>query len=125
MPNFIFDSKIIQLQNLKGQSITHPNLNTQSQDWVVIWNPMIQNPIFGKIIEKHPNYNQIIIEHWIINNVFSTTDIPIIQKCNGCAIHQQIIISGIKSCTNIYNPIYAIVINTKKFLLMSVVLTIQ
>ncbi|CAJ0885286.1 10999_t:CDS:2, partial [Entrophospora sp. SA101] len=70
------------IQNLKGQSITYPNLNTQSQDWVVIWNPMIQNPIFGKIIEKRPNYNQIIIEHWIINNIFSTTDIPIIQKCN-------------------------------------------
>ncbi|CAJ0749864.1 19983_t:CDS:2, partial [Entrophospora sp. SA101] len=37
---------------------------------------------FWKDYRKHPNYNQIIIEHWIINNIFSTTDIPIIQKCN-------------------------------------------
>jgi ribonuclease HI len=46
--------------------------------------------------------------------MLSTTDTPIIQKCNGCVIHQQVIISGIISCTNIYNPSYAIVINTKK-----------
>ena len=102
------------IQNLKGQSIIYPNLNNQKQEWVVIWNPIIQNPTFGKIIKKFPSYNQIIIEHWIINDMLSTTDTPIIQKCNGCVIHQQVIISGIISCTNIYNPSYAIVINTKK-----------
>src|SRR6185369_14783366 len=77
----------------------------------ILWNPIIQNPTFGKIIKKFPSYNQIIIEHWIINDMLSTTDTPIIQKCNGCVIHQQVIISGIISCTNIYNPSsYAIVI---------------
>jgi len=60
-------------------------------EWVAIWNNDINQAIIGRIIQKDPLNNAIVVQHWC--HYIDNTDIspskaaPIVQQCPGCEIN--------------------------------------
>ncbi|CAJ0750149.1 5192_t:CDS:1 [Entrophospora sp. SA101] len=119
-------SYIYPATHFKGSTITIPNINTQSKEWVIIWNCIINQPIIGRIVKKYPINNTIVIEHWLHYDLNMQTSpsksTPSIYSCPGCNInHTQFnIITDDKyntqfyHCANLYSLQDAILIQKIK-----------
>jgi ribonuclease HI len=106
--------------NMKGNSLTFPLRDNRKQDWVVIWNSIINKSILGRIVKKYQNTNTFIIEHWIIDESEVTCTLPTLKKCQGCIINNEMfnVIPGSVGdkeycCTNIYTADDAIIFQTR------------
>ena len=91
--------------------------NNLGKELITIWNFITDMPILGKIIKKDTFYNQVIIEHWVVDTALSTTDTPIIIPYMSCSIsHPQFYSIELKvsikecACANLYTAFDAVVI---------------
>jgi exonuclease III/ribonuclease HI len=111
----------IEATNLKGNKLTFPLLNDIKKDWIVIWNFIINRPIYGKIIKKNKRDNTIVIAHWIAQDDQLISTYPIIHECKGCNINNpdfNLVTNTtgehIYKCTNLYTATDAIKIVCSK-----------
>ena len=62
---------------MKGNEILPIDLSNRTRDWIGIWNPVINLPILGRIVQKNDINRTIIVEHWILDNYMSTINNPV------------------------------------------------
>jgi ribonuclease HI len=72
--------------------LTSPEMSRRGKrEWVAIWNNDINQAVIGRIIQKDPLNNAIVVQHWC--HYIDNTDIspskaaPIVYQCPGCEIN--------------------------------------
>ena len=71
---------IIPSHNMKGHEVEPIDITRRNKEWICVWNPVHNVPVFGRII--HKQNNDILLEHWKFS--VSTSSQHHLIRCNGC-----------------------------------------
>jgi hypothetical protein len=88
------ENLITSNEDFKGSIISDIDITTNKKnEFIAIWDTINKITCTGRIIDKNPFNNTIILEHWIHKiekrDVSPSINEPVLQKCSGCIINND------------------------------------